>query len=196
MGCLPRQCITPGQNIHLRTSWRPAKTGRPSRENGCSVTSRRSARPAQDRCPAAPSTSSAEMSTFNPRAYLCTKWNTHLRSLDLADDRREAFSIVLAGKPDHCRIFVADTRGCHLHADASVLCGPDLCIYWSRSVCLDLRAPDRKLQALLFGWDFPCNWCSLMQTSVDPVYAKRMNGSCLLFRVSLDRSGRQRGHGD
>jgi len=34
--------------------------GRPSRENGCSVTSRRSASPAQDRCPAAPSTSSAD----------------------------------------------------------------------------------------------------------------------------------------
>jgi hypothetical protein len=41
---------------------RTAKTGRPSRENGCSVTSRRSACPAQDRCPAALSTSSAEMS--------------------------------------------------------------------------------------------------------------------------------------
>jgi hypothetical protein len=56
-GCLLRQCIPPGQNIHLRTSWRAAKMGRPNRENGCSVTSRRSACPAQDRCPAAPSTS-------------------------------------------------------------------------------------------------------------------------------------------
>ena len=59
-GCLLRQGIPPGRNIRsFRTSWRAAKTGRPSRENGCSVTSRRSACPGQDRCPAAPSTSSA-----------------------------------------------------------------------------------------------------------------------------------------
>jgi len=59
-GCLLRQGIPPGRNIRsFRTSWRVAKTGRPSRENGCSVTSRRSACPAQDRCPAAPPTSSA-----------------------------------------------------------------------------------------------------------------------------------------
>jgi hypothetical protein len=32
-----------------------------------------------------------------PGAYLCTKWNTHSRTLDPADDRRRAFSIVPIG---------------------------------------------------------------------------------------------------
>jgi len=35
--------------------------------------------------------------TIRPRAYLCTKWNTHSRSAGLAGDHRTAFSIVLAG---------------------------------------------------------------------------------------------------
>jgi hypothetical protein len=48
------------RNIRLiRMSSQAARWVVQSRENGCSVTSRRSPCPAQDRCPAAPSTSSA-----------------------------------------------------------------------------------------------------------------------------------------
>ena len=34
---------------------------------------------------------------LHPRAYLCTNWNTHSRSLGLAGVHRAAFSIVLVG---------------------------------------------------------------------------------------------------
>jgi hypothetical protein len=84
-GCLPRQCIFTRAKYPSRTSWRTAKTGRPSRENRCSVTSRRSACPAQDRCPAAPSTSSAphadeRASTRHVR--ICSQGSASHQSLD------------------------------------------------------------------------------------------------------------------
>jgi hypothetical protein len=43
-------------------------------------------------------------SGIHPLEYLCSKWNTHSRYLDLADDRRRAFSIILVGNQ------IADTE--------------------------------------------------------------------------------------
>ena len=64
----------PRRNIRsFRTSWRAAKTGRPSRENGCFVTSGRSACPCSRSLPCCPADLICRIAGVTHPVYLCTR---------------------------------------------------------------------------------------------------------------------------